>query len=217
MKEILQTNLQIILNASVDKHRPKFCVEAAHVYTDEVPGIKHQLGAVIGANVCQILQEMGVDVQRMLFVDDFNALSNDLSLEDYEGFIAKHGFAPDLVVMESTLINSANKLIEQLEESGLTEKNKNGATVLKKGNKKEKDIVLRKSPVMGSVPACNALDAALYLKKHEAAGVCVTILDKQWQDQQTSVKKVLKALGKEIPILEVYYSESGDLEVDFDY
>lgn len=217
MIEILQANLQAITGVYADKQRPKVCVEAAHIYTDEVPGFKHQLGAVIGANVCRILGGMGVDVQRMLFVDDFNAVSNDLSLSEYGEFIGEHGFTPDIVVMESTLVDDANRLIGQLEEAGLTERNRNGATVLKKNNKRDKDIVLVKSPIMGSIPACNALDAALYLRKFETAGVCVTILDKQWQDQQNSVKKVLKALGKDIPILEVYYLENGEIEVDFDY
>lgn len=211
MIEILKANLQIIEGSSTA------CVEAAHIYTDEQPGLEHQMSAVIGTNVSRILEEMGVDVNRMLFVDDFNADSKDLDIHEYESFITKHGFIPDVVVMETTLVEDAKEIVRVLEGLGLTEVNKNGATILKKKEKREKEVVLKKSPSLGSVPACSALDAALYIKKFEHSGVCVTVLHERWKNQQDSVKRVITALGMEIPVLDVYYSDTGDVSVDFDY
>ena len=70
---------------------------------------------------------------------------------------------------------------------------------------------------MGATSACAALDAALYIKKNEDAGICVTVLHTEWKGQQNAVKKVLSALGKDIPILEVYYTDEGEIEIEFDY
>ncbi len=196
---------------------PTICVEAGHIYTDETPSLKHEIGAMVGAKVSSLLEEMGFSVQRMLFIDDYNAVSNDLDIGSYQSLLQGHGFAPEVTVMESSLTQNAQEIVETLEKQGLTEENRNGTVVLKKGHKREKDIVLKKSPGMGLVPSCAALDAALYLKKFETVGVCVTVLHQEWKGQQEGVKKVLNALGKSIPILEVYYTDDGDIEFDFDY
>lgn len=197
--------------------RPVVCVEAGHIYTDEVPTQSHETGASVGSKVSALLGEMGFDVQKMLFVDDYNAQSSDLDLGSYQDLISCHGFTPEVTVMESTLVQEAEEIVTSLQEQGLTEENRNGAVILKKSYKREKDIVLRKSPAMGFMSGCAALDAALYLRKSKTAELCVTVLHREWKDQQASVKKILKALGKEIPILEVYYNDEGDIEVDFDY
>lgn len=216
---IEQLGLQswLINTVSAAKQRPVACVEAGHIYTDETPSLSHEIGAMVGANFCTELERMGIVVQRMLFVDDYNATSNDLNLADYSSLLSKHGFAVDRTVMESTLREDAEKVIARLQASSMAELNRNGAVILKKNQKREKTIVLQKSSSTGGGPACAALDAALYLLKAREAGLCVTVLHQQWKDQQEGVKKVLKALGENVPILEVYYSDDGDIEVEFDY
>jgi len=207
----------LIDTVSVAKQKSVACVEAGHIYTDEMPSLSHEIGAIVGANVCTELEKMGIGVQRMLFVDDYNVASNDLNLTDYSNLLSQHGFTVDRTVMESTLIKDAKEVIVRLQMSSMTELSRNGAVVLKKNHKKEKEIVLKKSPGMGSVPACAALDAALYLIKAKEAGICVTVLHKEWKDQQEGVRRVLKALGENVSILEVYYSDDGEVEVVFDY
>lgn len=217
MIEKLQTQLNFIPALTSDKQKPVVCVEAGHIYTDESPTIRHEIGAIVGKNVSNILEGLGVQVQRMLFVDDYHPTTHSLDLDSYQKLLAERGFVADKVVMESSLNDAAEDVITLLQDKSLIDVKKNGAIILKKTHKKEKDIVLRKSPEMGGAPACAALDTALYLKKSESTGVCVTILHDEWKEQQSGVKKVLKALGKDIPILEVYYSDYGDIEVDFDY
>ena len=164
-------------------------------------GVVKAIGAIVGANVCIALENMGVLVQKMLFVDDYNAQSNTLDLENYQSRLSEHGFVADRLIMESSLISYAEKVIAELEQSSLTEISKYGAIILKKNNKKDKEIVLRKSPEMGAIPSCVALDTALYIKKQEEAGICVTVLISEWKSQQYAVKKVLKALRRDLPIL----------------
>ncbi|MBP6098549.1 MAG: hypothetical protein KA477_01040 [Candidatus Levybacteria bacterium] len=217
MIEKLQNQLRFLPAISPAEQQTVVCIEAGHIYTDETPSLSHEIGAIVGHNVSQILEGMGVTVQKMLFVDDYNALSHNLNVEEYRSLLNSHGFEPDILVMESSLVQDAYQVIAELEVNSLTETNKNGALILKKNHKKEKDIVLRKSPSMESLPACAALDTALYIKKNERAGICVTVLHEKWKSQQEAVKKVLKALGKDIPILEIFFTDYGEIEIDFDY
>lgn len=217
MIEQLTKHYNLISEMSKQRQRPVVCVEAGHIYTDEVPALKHEVGAIVGSKISKLLEGMGVQVQRMLFVDDYNVEHNSLDLDAYQSMLSKHGFTPDRLIMESLLLGDAEDVISALEQKSLTEKNKKGAVILKKNCKKENDIVLRKSPERGALPACAAIDTALYLKKHETAGICVTVLPVEWRGQQDGVRKVLYALGKDLPILEVYYSDDGEIEIEFDY
>jgi|SRR3989344_3949917 len=197
--------------------RPAVIVEAAHIYTDEEPTIKHAMGAEIGGKVASFFTQMGIDVQRMLFVDDFNAHNQDLDLPSYQRMISERGFSPDLLVMESTLEEEADSIVRSLQDNGHTEINKHGAVILKKPYKRAKEIVLKKSPGRGETAACAALDAALYIRKNERAGISVTILHEEWREQQEDVRRVLEALGVDIPVLEIYYDDEGEVEVEFDF
>jgi len=217
MYERVIPQLETIQTLTAQSQNRLVCVEAGHIYTDETPNELHEVGARVGANVCTVLENMGIKIQKMLFIDDYNAESHDLNIGDYQELLSKCGFSADKLVMESSLENDAIQIIDDLEKIFLIEENKNGSLILKKGHKREKEIVLRKSPSMGATPACVALDTALYLKKYEEAGLCVTILHSIWKDQQKGVQKVLKALGKELPILSIFYSEEGEIEVDFDF
>jgi len=127
------------------------------------------------------------------------------------------GFSPDLLVMESTLEEEADSIVRSLQDNGHTEINKHGAVILKKPYKRAKEIVLKKSPGRGETAACAALDAALYIRKNERAGISVTILHEEWREQQEDVRRVLEALGVDIPVLEIYYDDEGEVEVEFDF
>ena len=218
MIELLQSQLGLIQSINVGKQRSIAWVEAGHIYADEIPSLSHEVGAIVGAKVSIALENMGILVKKMLFIDDYNAQSNTLDLENNQSLLSEHGFVADRLIMESSLVSDAEKVIAELEQGSLTEINKHGAVILKKNHKKDKEVVLRKSPEMGTTPACVALDTALYIKKQEEeAGICVTVLHSEWKSQQNAVKKVLKALGKDLPILEVYYTDEGDIEIDFEY
>lgn len=218
MIQRLETQLHFVPDRIAKMQDPVACVEAGHIYTDEIPSRRHEIGAIVGKNVSSVLEGMGIRVQRMLFVDDYNAQSQDLDISGYKSSISRHGFVPDQLIFESSLTKEAEKVIAALEEQNLTQADRNGTIILKKDRKGEQTVVLRKSPKKGATPACAALDAALYLKKSAQADMCVTVLHSEWKDQQDKVKKVLKALGKDnTPILEVYYTDDGEIEVDFDY
>lgn len=218
MIEQLHIAKQLQFVSKIATQKQVVCVEAGHIYTDETPSLTHEIGAMVGSEYCKALERIGIQVQKMLFIDDFNAKSQDLDIDSYTGILAKHGFMPDSIIMESSLFESAQDVISQLEAREMIDVNRHGAIILKKYDKKEKDIVLQKSPNMGGAPACAALDTALYLKKYEDSGICLTVLPTEWKGQQNGVKKVLKALGKKVPIIEVYYTDEGDIEVeDFDY
>ena len=213
----IEEKLENIKSLVAGMERPAVVVEAAHIYTDEQPTRKHEQGAEIGGRVASFLAGMGLDVQRMLFVDDLNAHSQDLDLSSYQSMISERGFSPDVLIMESTLQEDADEIIRSLQDTGHTETNKHGAIILKKPYKRAKEIVLKKSPGRGETAACAALDAALYLKKREGAGISVTVLHEEWREQQEDVRRVLEALGVDIPVLEIYYDDEGEVEVEFDF
>lgn len=217
MIELLPTQLGLHLNKLSNVQLRPVCIEAAHIYMDEEPTLRHEIGAMVGARLATIIEEMGFPVERMLFIDDYNASSQDLDIGAYRQLISEHGFASDTLVMESSLVEQADHVIALLEQQGMTEVTKQGATILKKNYKKDSTIVLKKSPDRGAIPACAALDAALYLRKYEQSGICITVLHEEWKGQQDGVKKVLQTLGANIPIFEVYYNDVGDVDVEFDY
>lgn len=184
-------------------------IEAGHIYTDERPGLTHQIAAEIGGSLIRVLKVAGVVPVGMLFVDDYNPLSGDLNIKDYLEVLREHGFNPDRVVMESSMRDPAERLITELSVRELTKVKKDGK-VLVKG---EDTILLRKSRILGNGPACDALDAALYIQKRKEADVCLTVLPESYRDQQLRVKKVLALLGEQVPIINIFYNEERAVDL----
>lgn len=198
-------------------------VEAAHIYTDEVPDIGHLVGAYIGMQAANILKSYGIGVHRTLFIDNFHPNAHTLDIAKYIGLIEEHGFKPDRIVMESDLEREAlTRVIDPLKSANLSAMNKHGALVLPPP-KRGREVVLVTSPEKGSKVSCAALDAALYLKKADGAHVCVTILDAKWKREQINTRRVLRnlgLLGVSIPqVIDIYHSirpESGQIELQID-
>jgi hypothetical protein len=212
---MIETLIQehIFVNAAVQQFAVTACVEAAHIYSDESPDVTHELAAKVGASTCLALANLGVEVSGLLFVDDYNPSSFDLDLEKYMGMLNAQGFPVSKVVMESSLQNYACCLVDELEANGMTKRKKDGKVYLLGGSQ----ILLKKSDLLGNKPACDVLDAAFYINKSEEAGLCVTVLPFDYREQQEKVKELLKILGYEISILNVYFNQEGEVDLDFNY
>ena len=183
------------------------CVEAAHIYTNETPSDDHFFCARIGARVVEALAGNGARVVKMLFVDDYHPKPEEaaLNLPAYMSELERAGFAPDMVITESSLAESARSLVYSL----------NGQTIQRDG-----EICLAKPNLAliakNGALSCNILDAALYLEKFRKFDFSITVLPEIYKAQQKNVRKLLKAFGHEtVPIANVYYNVQGKIKLSF--
>ena len=181
------------------------CVEAAHIYTNETPGDDHFFCAQVGARVVEALSSNGARIVKMLFIDDYHPSPEEatLNLPVYISRLKQAGFTPDTVVTESSLADSACRLLESL----------NGQ-IVERGGKlclNESNLVLIAED--GTL-SCNLLDATLYLEKFRNFDFSVTVLPEVYKTQQKNVRKLLKAFGhKTVPIANVYFDTRRGIKI----
>lgn len=181
------------------------CVEAAHIYANETPDDDHFFCAEVGSRIVEALSGNGTNIVKMLFVDDYHPSPEEdiLNLHAYISKLEEAGFAPDTVITESSLAESARRLLESL----------NGQTVQRDGK-----IYLNK-PNLFLVAAdgtlsCTLLDAVLYMEKFKQFDFSVTVLSEAYKGQQKNVRKFLKVLGYEtVPVANVYYDSRKEIKL----
>lgn len=211
MLEVLQS-VDMIFRQLVDgRGFTKAVVEAGHIYTDETPGVAHQLSAGIGGKILRECARIGIEAKGMLFVDDYNAEAFNVDLHGYVSSLAACGFPVSRIVMESSMQEGAESVIGQLAGLGLIKNKKDKRTVYPHN---EGEVLLRKSEKAGGGPACDALDSALYI--HKATNLdllCITVLPESYRPQQVRVGRVLAALNTRIPILNVFFTDRGEVNM----
>jgi len=122
------------------------------------------------------------------------------------------GYLPDEVVMESDLIGQGNINIQSLLSRGLAETH-DGLARLKSGW-----IRLQGKAGDQSIPACETLDATLYVQKLSSYGGAITVLPNGYQPQQGKTKSVFQAIsGVQRPnVLVVYHNKKAEIsEVEY--
>lgn len=192
----------------LDEIKPRVvCVEAAHIYTNETPSDEHFFCAQIGARVVKALSGNGANIVKMLFVDDYHPDPEEdiLNLHAYVSKLEQAGFAPDTVITESSLTDSALCLLKSL----------NGQTVQRGGK-----ICLDKPNLTliaeDGTLSCNLLDAALYMEKFKNFDFSITVLPETYKAQQKNVRKLLKVFGHEtVPFANVYYDSRKEIKLGF--
>ena len=190
----------------IKKIKPRvICVEAAHIYTNETPSDDHFFCAQVGSRVVEAISGNGSSIVKMLFIDDYHPAESILDLDAYIGKLERAGFTPDEVMRESSLTESAHRLLESL----------NGQTVKREGKTYLDEPNLFLVGADGTL-GCNLLDAALYLEKFEKFDFSVTILPETYRSQQNGVRRLLKVLGHEtVPVANVYYNTQGKIKLGF--
>ncbi|MBL7150907.1 hypothetical protein ISS86_03175 [Candidatus Microgenomates bacterium] len=210
------------------------CVEAAHVYVGESFSEEHKLGAEIGADILAHLADLGIKSCAMLFIDDLPEHNKQLNpgcySQDPEGFQASlndHGFCPEKFVLESSLVQGAQILINKLEFKGIAKSRKRKSYAIGERRK----VFPRFAPSApggglfylervdmfnDTTPVCAVLDAALYLEKLRESDVCITVLSDSYKKEQERAKFLVRALGNKQTIINVYFNEEGEIDIDFD-
>lgn len=182
----------------------KVCVEAAHIYVDQEPCEEHSFCAQVGAQLSEALLLKGMEITKMLFVDDYHP---DIStapfpMSHYLELLEGQGFHPDEVVMESDLVKPAFCLMRTADGQTVTE----GERVFLRQP--------RLALMTNGVFSCNILDAALYLDKFNRFDYTVTVLPAGYKDQQKNVRRMLKAFGHEnFPVTNVFYDEKREIRL----
>ncbi|MBN2566567.1 hypothetical protein JXB02_00605 [Candidatus Woesearchaeota archaeon] len=184
----------------------KVIVEAGHIYTNDVPGSEHELGARIGAGVGTMLGILGFTVENWLFIDNYNPSFEEapqaLDEREYLASLAEHGFSPGTVVYEADLVPDAARVLDALIAKNVAGTAHGGsAIVLRKGNINLYD------PGKGKY-FCSMLDACLYLRKLEGADATVTVLDSQFKEQQKGTLAILKKYGVNTDVIVPLYYET---------
>ena len=185
-------------------------VEAGHIYTNEQPGLEHKHGATLGNFLSNYLELFGADVEKWLFIDDYNPKFDNkpeiLDVGDYLSALAEWGFQPDEIVYEAGLVGHAKDVLEYLQKHCFAGLHNNGKIVLRKGNIQLYDP--GKDKYM-----CALLDACLYLEKMEQSDGCVTVLDQQYAAQQKGTLTILKKLQADTGrIFQYFYSTAESLK-----
>ena len=184
-------------------------IEAGHFYVQDDITDQHLTGALLGKQIADEIRAVGVNAITSIFVDDYSNGCLPLSDQDTEVKLQQYdqrGFTPDIVYYEKDMVGQARALSWEMKQDGKVVVFKNGKHFLKEDGTFLSD---------GVWPGCSLLDAALFCKKHESmpeeGGVCITVLPDTYKTQQQSVKKILNAAGKQIPIINIYYDKEGNL------
>lgn len=213
-KELLSEQIQILSITTSTA-----LVEAGHIYAGLQPEATEVMGLEIGSHITSVLSELGMNVSTMLFVDDYNRVG-DIDSTIRSSISSGHdlGFFPEQIVLEKDLVLRAEELIVKLSGTGATVTRKSRVRFLvgrSKDGRYDYFIDLKVGPKY----TCEVLDAALYLEKAEKTnnGLLVTVLPDGYKGQQKRTKELVRAVGCNAPILNVYYDKTGKIEVDFDF
>jgi len=192
-----------------EKQLEKVIVEAGHIYTNDQPSLEHEISAKIGGTISQFLILAGCDVEKWLFIDDYNPLFEDkqiiLDEKFYIEMLEGHEFKPDKVVYERELIEKAKDALDYLCSNNYAYHDaKTGKIKLMKGNIHLYDSVYGHNN-------CPLLDACLYIEKLKNADSVVTVLDVKYKAEQKNTFTILKKLGfASENIISIYYSTPED-------
>lgn len=90
-------------------------IEFAHVYGDETFGPEHRAGLLETRHLRQSPDYAGLTSSLVVLIDDYNPGTVSLDLGRFVGTLSRHGAAPDHVVFESSLVETATFLLECVE------------------------------------------------------------------------------------------------------
>jgi hypothetical protein len=183
-------------------------IEAGHIYTHETPGLEHTVGAEMGAKAVEFAQSLGCDVEKWLFIDNYNPQfeGKPIVLDEtgYKEQIAKLGFMPDKTLYEADMVEAAKDFIGFLKSKGYAGRSTDGKSIMLFKKK------IRLYDVNEGKYSCSLLDACLYKLKLESADGAITVLDKFYTPQQKATMTILKKMGICTEnIAPFYYSTPG--------
>ncbi len=187
------------------KNQPRsVCVETSHIYMDEEPNETHDLAAQIGSRIVVEVEKHGSIVARHLFIDNFNPSPERfrLDVDKYISRLREKGFDPHVVTFEAALALPAQNILYAL--NGKTYRDE-GDVFLTEGNTKL---------ISCGRPTCSLLDASLYMAKLSMFELIITILPREFKEQQKKVMRILNALGyTRLPIVNVFHENNGSITV----
>ena len=187
----------------------KVALEGAHIYGDETPTTFHRDQMKTTGLLRAHLMEKGLEVESLMFIDDFHPKEMTLNVESYVAQAAKHGWPIDRVFFESDMVPIADIMIETLR--GIQKAIPSGEGIVLPGRG---ETHLRR-PDDGQ-HSCSVLDAAFTVLKHsmvEAHGI-INVLPKELKGQQTHTRKILRAfMGKKhLPFFNFFLVSDKDGE-----
>lgn len=188
-------------------------IEGGHVYVDPTQSIlkdKDFLSAEYGIKISLDIYKNGKKNFIWWFIDDLH--KNGQVSPIYKDLPAQWGSVPYIIMTEAdpSLNQEALDLIPRFPKDQLLEYRK--GIVLK--GEFDSNYGLCKKNDSGLVPSCNLIDAALYIRKFNflnRRGGCITILPEEYINQQTAVHAMLDALKEEIPVINVYFNNKGEI------
>lgn len=192
------------------KRVKKVCIEAGHIYMDEIPNGQHHLSLKLGGMFAEILGRTIPSIVKMLFIDDYNPSVSTLQLPEYLELAESLGFSPDVTVWESSLVSDARKFVGKLNEAGATVINPEGHT-----HTRHQNIRLR---YVDDRLTCCSLDAALYARRFREYDFNLTILpgesECEYRKQQRNVRRLLRLAGIEnLPLANVFFYQDGNFSI----
>jgi len=194
----------------VKKRIRKVCVEAGHIYVDEIPNGQHHLGLKLGGIFAEAIGKVVPSVAKMLFVDDYNPSVSTLDFPEYLKTAESLGFPPDVIVWEASLVSDARVFVEKLNENDATFVSPEGHT-----HTRHQNIRLR---YVDDRLACCALDATLYARRLKEYDFNLTILPGEsaceYKKQQKNVRRLLRLAGIEnLPLANVFFYQDGSFNI----
>ncbi len=90
-------------------------VEFAHVYGDETFGPEQLAGVQEVKRLRDRLNTAGLTYSLSVLIDDYNPVSVSLDVAGFVGMLSRHGAAPDHVVFETSLVETATSLLDRID------------------------------------------------------------------------------------------------------
>lgn len=171
-------------------------LEAGHVYTNEEVGDEHLKSLIVGREVFEYLGELGVEVKKHLFVDNYHPSfwnqKEVLNVAEYLKFCSSVGFDVDELTFEKAMVPLAEINLEKIIALGLADFDESGSVFLESGAKLF-DAEFKKY-------SCSLLDASFHVGVKSALDfdvLNINVLPKtsSYKKQQKNMKNVVYALG----------------------
>lgn len=177
------------------------CIEAGHIYVDEVPKECHITSLSIGAELSDKLAKVDIEVRRVLYVDDYNPDKWTLDLGKYRERGTKLGFTVDHTITESSMAAEAKVAMEYLRSRRSVRRDENilyltGTNIRLSGNN-------------GRSYSCELIESTLWRWKITLCDFAITILPPDFSNQQKKSLKILRRLGFEKPPCASIYTDGN--------
>lgn len=186
-------------------------LESGHIYTNKQFDSEVAVGLNTGSNLYKFMtDELGLDVQNLLFVDEYNATGKDVfNMKEYVRASEQFGFKPDFLYFEGDMVDLGEQIITSLSGKDYITEEFN-ELYFTKGNthKRVKDSDGRLT--------CAVLDASLSLLKEkitrsEGGGAVVNVLPQGWHNQQADMKQLVKYINPYIAYnIHTFYTQPDD-------